>query len=74
MNELPEPKLGGTFKQLLEVINVPEKYRIVLLAWTIECLRPETDDVGLALFGVQGAAKSSTHPPAGAPASCVLLK
>ena len=61
MSALPEPKKGGTFKSLLEVINVPDKYRILLLVWAIECFRPETDDVGLMSFGVQGAAKSTTQ-------------
>ena len=38
-----------------------EKYWIILLAWIIESFRPDTNDVGLSIFGTQGAAKSSTQ-------------
>ena len=58
---LPEPKKGGSFKSLLEVINVPETYRTLLLTWAIECFRPETDDVGLMIFGGHGTVKSTTQ-------------
>jgi hypothetical protein len=60
MLALPEPKNGGKFRSILKVINIPEDDWILVLAWIIESLRPNTEYVGLSLFGEKGSAKSST--------------
>ena len=61
MRALPHPTTGGKFKPLLDILNVVEEHWIILLVWLIECLRPETNHVGLELIGTHGAAKSTTH-------------
>ena len=61
MRALPEPVQGGKFKPLLKVLNIPNDQWIMILAWIIECMRPDTPYVGLELSGPQGSAKSSTQ-------------
>ena len=50
-----------TVSDILSVINIPPGSWLLVLAWVIECLRPDTPYVGLQLHGVEGSAKSSTQ-------------
>ena len=61
MRALPFPMIDGKFKSVLKFTNIPAADWILVLTWLIECLRPETPYVGLALIGPQGSAKSTTQ-------------
>jgi len=57
---LPEPQSGGRLDTLWTLINVTEADRPIVLAWlTTALLRPDLPHQILAMFGEQGAGKSS---------------
>jgi hypothetical protein len=62
MRPLPVPTAGtGNLSALWTVANIPESDHLMIVAWLLECFRPETSFVVLGLFGEQGSAKSSTQ-------------
>jgi hypothetical protein len=61
MRALPMPQAGGDLSALWGIVNIPERERLILLAWMLECLRAETPFAVLELGGEQGSAKTSTQ-------------
>jgi hypothetical protein len=61
MQSLPIPKSGADLKELWEFVNIPERDRMLVLAWILESFRAETPKPILALKAIHGSAKSNTH-------------
>lgn len=61
MLALPMPVSGGKIDELWKYLNISGNDRLLVLAWMLEAFRPETPFPVLALNGLQGTAKSSTH-------------
>ena len=61
MLALPSPLVGGSLDQFWDLVNIPHEYRLTVVAWLIECLRPDTPHVVMELVGEQGSAKSTTQ-------------
>jgi hypothetical protein len=61
MMSLPLPQKNGNINELWSFINIPKQYQCLVLAWMLECLRPDTHFPILILTGSQGSAKSTTQ-------------
>jgi hypothetical protein len=61
MLALPMPLSGGKIDDLWKYLNISGDDRLLVLAWMLEAFRSETPFPVLALNGLQGCAKSSTH-------------
>lgn len=61
MLPLPMPVAGGDIGDLWDYLNISGDDRLLVLAWMLEAFRSDTPFPVLALNGLQGTAKSSTH-------------
>lgn len=60
MLALPTPTTGGDIAKLKNFLNVDEKNLILILAWLVNCFRPDYPFPILLISGEQGTAKSTT--------------
>jgi hypothetical protein len=61
MMAIPNPIKGGSLDPLWDLVNIPLEYRLIVIAWLLECLREDTPHVVMELVGEQGSAKSTTQ-------------
>ncbi|MDR5899977.1 DNA-primase RepB domain-containing protein [Halomonas vilamensis] len=55
---LPEPVKGGSLDPLWAIVKLPGKWRLLTVAWLVECLRPDTPYPIAEILGEQGSGKS----------------
>ena len=63
MQSIPEPlpESQGDFSHFWSIANIPSDKQVILVAWLIDALRPDTPFPVLELVGEAGSAKSTTH-------------
>jgi len=61
MREIPIPSKKGVHDVIWKHLNISEENRMLLLAWILESLRPETPFTIAEFIGGQGTAKSTTQ-------------
>lgn len=59
MRPLPFPEQSSSLEALWRAVNVPEKYRLIVVAWMIQSLRVDSACPVLEFIGEQGSAKTT---------------
>ena len=61
MRALPTPTQSGDINLLWPLVNIPKHDHLKVIAWLLECLRPDTPYPVLEITGEQGSVKSTSQ-------------
>jgi len=61
MQPIPMPLAKHSLDPFWDLVNIPPEYRLIVVAWLLECLRSDTPHVVMEFVGEQGSAKSTTQ-------------
>jgi len=61
MRALPTPTQSGDINLLWSLVNIPKHDHLKVIAWLLECLRPDTPYPVLEITGEQGSVKSTSQ-------------